>query len=133
MLNRRVQRGELDVKEAQRIFNNVVEGKTSVDDALKRLNISLLTSIAIYIGTCFSPMSSKDAVSECLHKVYYSLVKTNVGLLVPVEYAQCLAAIKLALIMVARTTGDDLDYAFSNWSFHVGRISAWCRPAFMRC
>jgi hypothetical protein len=75
-------------------------------------------------------MSSKDAVSECLHKVYYGLVKTNVGLLVPVEYAQCLAAIKLALIMVARTTGDDLDYAFSNWSFSCGPNFCVVPPSF---
>jgi hypothetical protein len=75
-------------------------------------------------------MGSKDAVSECLHKIYYSLIRTNVGLLVPVEYAQCLAAIKLALILVAKSTGDDLDYAYSNWTFSCGPNFCVVPPGF---
>jgi len=65
-------------------------------------------------------MSSDDPLRDCIYQLYYSLIRTTVGVFVPSRLAQCLAVLKIQLIFMARNTGDDLDFAMSNWGYSCG-------------
>jgi len=61
-----------------------------------------------------------STLAECLSKVYYSIIRTNVGFLVPASLQQCLSLIKIQAILMARSTGDDIDFAYANFAFTCG-------------
>jgi hypothetical protein len=48
------------------------------------------------------------------------MIRTNVGVFVPARLAQCLAILKIQMIFIAKSTGDDIDFAMSNWGYSCG-------------
>jgi len=63
---------------------------------------------------------AEDPLRDCLYQLYYNIIRTTVGVFVPARLAQCLAILKIQLIFIARTTGDDIDFAMSNWGYTCG-------------
>ena len=62
----------------------------------------------------------EDPLRDCIYQLYYNIIRTTIGVFVPARLAQCLAILKIQLIFIARTTGDDIDFAMSNWGYSCG-------------
>jgi hypothetical protein len=63
---------------------------------------------------------AEDPLRDCIYQLYYNMIRTTVGIFVPARLAQCLAILKLQLIFLARSSGDDIDFAYGNWGYSCG-------------